>query len=40
MRRLMRLFNRSAPDQNDINILRGILTAVEKAQKLDNNTRE
>ena len=40
MRRLMRLFNRAAPDRNDINILRGILTAVEKAQKLDNNTRE
>ena len=40
MRRLMRLLNRAAPDQNDVNILRGILTAVEKAQKLDKNTRE
>lgn len=40
MRRLMRLFNRAAPDRNDINILRGILTAVEQARKLDKNTRE
>lgn len=40
MRRLTRLFNRAAPDQNDINILRGILTAVNQAQKLDKNTRE
>ena len=29
MRRLRRLFNRAEPDQNEINILRGILTAVE-----------
>ncbi|HET8552144.1 MAG TPA: tRNA (cytosine(32)/uridine(32)-2'-O)-methyltransferase TrmJ [Gammaproteobacteria bacterium] len=28
MRRLRRLFNRARPDQNEINILRGILTAV------------
>lgn len=40
MRRLMRLFNRAAPDQNDVNILRGILTAIEQARKLDKNTRE
>jgi tRNA (cytidine32/uridine32-2'-O)-methyltransferase len=29
MRRLRRLFNRALPDQNEINILRGILTAVQ-----------
>jgi TrmH family RNA methyltransferase len=29
MRRLIRLFNRAAPDQNELNILRGILTAVQ-----------
>jgi tRNA C32,U32 (ribose-2'-O)-methylase TrmJ len=28
MRRLRRLFNRAQPDQNEMNILRGILTAV------------
>jgi len=31
MRRLKRLFNRAQPDQNEINILRGILAAAEKA---------
>lgn len=30
MRRLMRLFNRAGLDQNELNILRGILTAVEQ----------
>ena len=30
MRRLRRLFIRSAPDQNEVNILRGILTSVER----------
>jgi TrmH family RNA methyltransferase len=29
MRRLRRLFNRARPDQNEMNILRGILSAVE-----------
>jgi len=29
MRRLMRLFNRTSPDHNEMNILRGILTAVQ-----------
>jgi len=29
MRRLMRLFNRASPDHNEMNILRGILTAVQ-----------
>jgi len=30
LRRLRRLFGRARPDQNEINILRGILTAVDK----------
>ncbi len=30
MQRLRRLFNRARPDQNELNILRGILTAVQK----------
>ena len=30
MRRLRRLFIRANPDQNEVNILRGILTAVDK----------
>ena len=29
MRRLRRLFNRAQPDQNEVNILRGILSAVQ-----------
>jgi tRNA (cytidine32/uridine32-2'-O)-methyltransferase len=32
MRRLRRLFNRSRPDQQEINILRGILTAAQAAK--------
>ncbi|MEK7261245.1 MAG: RNA methyltransferase [Pseudomonadota bacterium] len=30
MRRLRRLFNRAMPDQNEINILRGILTSIQR----------
>jgi len=30
MRRLRRMFGRTRPDQNEINILRGILTATNK----------
>jgi TrmH family RNA methyltransferase len=30
MRRLRRLYNRARPDQNEVNILRGILTAVTR----------
>lgn len=33
MRRLRLLFNRAEPDQNEINILRGILTACQKSIK-------
>jgi TrmH family RNA methyltransferase len=36
MRRLMRLINRAELDQNELNILRGILTAMQ--QRLSNNT--
>jgi tRNA C32,U32 (ribose-2'-O)-methylase TrmJ len=31
MRRLRRLFIKAEPDQNEINILRGLLTAVDPA---------
>ena len=30
MRRLRRLFARAQPDQNEVNILRGILASVER----------
>jgi len=33
MRRLRRLFLRARPDENELNILRGILTAVERGPK-------
>ncbi len=33
MMRLRRLFNRARPDQNEVNILRGILTAAQAAGK-------
>jgi TrmH family RNA methyltransferase len=32
MRRLIRLFNRARLDQNELNILRGILTAIQQTQ--------
>lgn len=32
MRRLRRLFSRAGPDKNEINILRGILTAVQRSR--------
>jgi TrmH family RNA methyltransferase len=34
MRRLRRLYNRARPDENEINILRGILAAAQQAGKL------
>ena len=34
MRRLRRLFIRARPDQNEVNILRGILTAVDRSSRL------
>ena len=36
MRRLRRLFIRARPDQNELNILRGILTAVERRDGSDD----
>lgn len=33
MRRLRRLYNRARPDENEINILRGILAAAQQADK-------
>jgi TrmH family RNA methyltransferase len=33
MARIRRLFNRAAPDQNEMNILRGILTAVQAKRR-------
>ena len=33
MRRLRRLFLRARPDQNEVNILRGILAAVERQRE-------
>jgi len=36
MRRLRRLFIRARPDQNEVNILRGILTAVERGRDDDS----
>jgi TrmH family RNA methyltransferase len=35
LRRLRRLFIRARPDKNEVNILRGILTAVDRARKDD-----
>ena len=41
MRRLRRLFNRSAPDRNEMSILRGILSAVQQStRKLDKNSKK
>jgi len=33
MRRLRRLFNRARPDRIELNILRGILTTIQKRRK-------
>jgi tRNA C32,U32 (ribose-2'-O)-methylase TrmJ len=35
MRRLRRLFNRARPDSNEMNILRGILSAVQQRRRQD-----
>ena len=37
MRRMRRLFIRARPDKNEVNILRGILTAVDKTRKRDDD---
>ncbi len=36
MRRLRRLFIRARPDQNEVNILRGMLTAIDQTRKDDD----
>jgi tRNA C32,U32 (ribose-2'-O)-methylase TrmJ len=33
MRRLRQLFNRARPDLNEVNILRGILSSVERPKR-------
>ncbi|HEV2112280.1 MAG TPA: tRNA (cytosine(32)/uridine(32)-2'-O)-methyltransferase TrmJ [Gammaproteobacteria bacterium] len=38
MRRLRRLFNRAQPDQNEINILRGLLAALQEPKARRGNT--
>ncbi|MGB5629567.1 MAG: TrmH family RNA methyltransferase, partial [Woeseiaceae bacterium] len=35
MRRMRRLFIRARPDKNEVNILRGVLTAVDRTRKDD-----
>ena len=37
MRRMRRLFIRARPDKNEVNILRGILTAVDRTRKDDDD---
>jgi len=36
-RRLQRLFNRAQPDDIEINILRGILTAIQTSKRIKND---
>lgn len=38
MRRLRRLYNRARPDQNELNILRGILTAVQQSRSANRSS--
>ena len=38
MRRLRRLFNRAQPDQNEVNILRGLLSALQEPKARRRNT--
>ena len=40
MARIRQLFNRAQPDQNEMNILRGILTAVQSRRRLAGKTQE
>ncbi|MGI9235319.1 MAG: RNA methyltransferase [Woeseiaceae bacterium] len=37
MRRLRRLFIRARPDKNEVNILRGILTAIDRQEPTEND---
>ena len=36
MRRMRRMFIRARPDQNEVNILRGFLTAIDQTRELDH----
>jgi len=38
MRKLMRLFNRAEPDKQELNMLRGILTAIQGKSKINNDS--
>jgi len=38
MRRIRRLFNRAQPDQNEVHILRGLLSALQKPKSRRGNT--
>ena len=38
MRRIRRLFNRAQPDQNEVHILRGLLSALQKPRPRRSNT--
>jgi len=40
MRRLRRFFNRADPDRSELNILRGILSAAQKAARQGSNPLE
>jgi len=40
MMRLRRLFNRARPDQNEVNILRGILSATQNTARLKNSSED
>ena len=39
MRRMKRFFNRSQPDQDEMNLLRGMLTAMQRAAGLDEDNK-
>lgn len=40
MTKLKRLFNRARPEEAEYNILRGILTSMQRLEKLDSNTHK
>ena len=40
MTKLKRLFNRARPEEAEYNILRGILTSMQRLEKIDSNTQK
>ena len=38
MRRIRRLFNRAQPDQNEVHIVRGLLSALQRPKARRGNT--